>query len=211
MSLATATKIARALGVKRQAAQRLLSGIAPSGQVVVNGRPVNAWLISALPAHAQELLASRAQGSGWRNAEQLLSAPARRWDPPFPLAEVAQDCIDRAVKLQRALCRVLELQDDLTASTGELERIGLEDYQREFGHAISGRHLRNLVNRTLARDAGAGRFARVELFLDERPARKDATRPAISLAVQTEFRELQDVIATFKNPAKPADTEKEYL
>src|ERR1039458_9365610 len=74
----TATQIARALGVKRQAAQRLLSGIAPSGQVVANGRLVSAWLISALPAHSQELLASRAQSTGYRNAEQLLSAPDKQ-------------------------------------------------------------------------------------------------------------------------------------
>src|ERR1035441_6350911 len=139
-------------------------------------------MISALPALSQELLAKRAQAAGCRNVEQFSSAPAKLWEPPFPLAEVAQDCIDRAVKLQRALRRVLELQDDLTRSTGELERIGLEDYQREFGHSITGRHLRNLVNRTLARDAGAGQLARVELFLDEKPVRKDATRPAISLA-----------------------------
>src|ERR1035437_9521747 len=210
-NLFAASQIARALGVKRQAAQRLLSGIAPCRQVIVNGRAANAWTISTLPTPSQELLASRAQGSGCRDAEQFLSAPARLWEPPFPLAEVAPDCIGRAVKLQRALCRVLELQDNLTVSTGELERIGLEDYQREFGHAITGRHLRNLVNRTLARDAGAGQLARVELFLDEKPVRKDATRPAISLAVQTEFRELQDVVSTFKNPAKPADAEKEYL
>src|ERR1035441_2127333 len=134
-SLFTATQIGRALGVKRQSAQRLLSGIAPSRQVIANGRPASAWGLSALPAHSQELLASRAQGSGCRNAEQLLSAPARLWEPPFSLAEVAPDCINRAAKLQRALSRVLELQDDLAVSTGELERIGLEDYQREFGHA----------------------------------------------------------------------------
>ena len=209
--LFTASQVSRALGVKRQAAQRLLSGIVPSGQVVVNGRPTNAWAFSALPADCQELLASRAQGSGCRNAEQLLSAAAKRWEPPFPLAEVAQDCIDRAVKLQRALLRGLELQDDFTVSTSALERMGLEGYRREFGHAVSARHLRNLVKRTLERGGGAGQFARVELFLDDKPARKDAARPEISLAVQTEFRELQDAIGTFKDPARPADAEKDYL
>src|ERR1035441_4278589 len=146
-SLFTASQIARALGVKRQSAQRLLSGIAPSGQVIANGRPASAWMISALPAHSQELLASRAQSSGCRDAEQLLSAPAKRWEPPFPLAEGAQGCIEKAGQLQRALRRVLELHDSLTVSTGELERIGLEDYQREFGHPITGRHLRNQIGR----------------------------------------------------------------
>lgn len=210
-NLFTASQIARALGVKRQAARRVLSSITPAGHVIVGGRPAAAWIISALPAHSQELLARRAHGLGFRNAEQFLSAPAQQWEPPLPLAEIAQDCIDRAVKLQRALRRVLELQDNLTRSTGELERIGLEDYQREFGHAVTGRHLRNLVNRTLDRDAGAGQFARVELFLDEKPARKNAARPAISLAVQTEFRELQEVIGTFKNAVEPAGAEKDYL
>ena len=210
-NLFTASQVARALGLKRQAAQRLLSGIAPSGQVIVNGRPASAWAITALPEHARELLTSRAQGLGHRSAEDLLSAPAKRWEPGLPLAEVAPDCLDRAVKLQRALRRVLELQDNLTVTPAELERVGLEDYQREFGHTISGRHLRNLVKRTLERDGGAGQFARVELFLEERPARKDAARPPISLAVQTEFRELLDVIGQFKNPAKPAEAERDYL
>jgi hypothetical protein len=119
-SLFTATQFARALGVRRQAAQRLLCGIAPGGQVIVNGRTANAWTTSALPAHSQEMLAHRAQGLGYRNPEQLLSAPGRLWEPPIPLAEVAQDCIDRAVKLQRALLRVLEWQDDVKASPAEL-------------------------------------------------------------------------------------------
>src|ERR1035441_3536310 len=91
-NLFTASQIARALGVKRQAAQRLLSSIAPSGQVIANGRPASAWMISALPAPSQAMLASRAQGSGFRDTEQLLSAPARLWQPPIPLVEVAPDC-----------------------------------------------------------------------------------------------------------------------
>jgi hypothetical protein len=207
----TAMQLARALGVKRQAAQRLLSGVAHSGQVVVNGRPAGAWMISELPAPLQELLARRMEEAGFRNAEQFLSAPAKRWESAIPLAEVSQDCVDRAVKLQRALRRTLELRDDLTVPSGELERIGLEDYRREFGHAVSGRHLRDLVKRTMERDGGAGQFDRLDLFLDEKPARNNATRPPISLTVQTEFRELQGAISSFKNPAEPTGAEKDYL
>jgi hypothetical protein len=116
-TLFTATQIARALGVKRQAAQRLLSGIAPSGQVIVNGRPASAWLLSALPACSQELLAKRAERLGCRNPEQLLTEP-------IP---------------------------------------------------------------------------------------EGTTKPRISLAVQTEFRELQDVVSLFKNREEPAAAEKDYL
>ena len=116
-NLFTAAQIAGALGIKRQAAQRTLSDIAPSGKVPVRGRPANAWMVAALPAHSQELLASRAQNSGFRGPEQLLRAPGP----------------------------------------------------------------------------------------------KDAIKPTISLAAQTEFRELLTVVAMFKNATQPAEDEKEYL
>ncbi len=206
-----ASQIARALGNKRQAVQRLLSGIAPSGQVMVSGNLADAWAITALPAPTRELLGKRAVSLGYRSAEQLLTASANQWEPRVPLAEVAQDCIDRAAKLQRALQRVLSLNDNAAVSAGERERIGLEDYAHEFGYGVTGRHLRDLVKRTVDREAGGGDFARLELFLEERPARKEAGRPAVSLAVQTEFRALLDVIGTFKNSAGPSDAEMDYL
>ncbi len=192
----TARQIGRALGKKRQAMQRLLCGVEPGGQVVVNGALAGAWTISALPIQVQEQLTREAQRLGYRNSEHLLSAPAGRWEPLIPLGEVAQHCLDKAAKLQRALARSLALQDDPASLPKDRERAGLEDYRRHCGGEIKPRHLRRLIKRTLDRDGGAGQLSRLELYLDERPARKAAAKPTISLAVQSEFRELQEVVAT---------------
>jgi hypothetical protein len=188
-----------------------MAGIAPTGQVTVNGNLASAWTTSALPAPAQALLASEAARLGYRNAEQLLNAPAKLWMPALSVSEVAQHCLDKSAKLERALSRALHLQNDLTISTADLERIGLEDYRKEFSHAVTGRYLRELVKRTLDRDGGACMFGRLELYLDENPARKHAPKPAAPVGVISEFIELQDIVSTFKNPAAPTQAEMEYL
>lgn len=210
--LYTATQIARALGKKRQALQRLLGGIAPSGQVLSGGNVASGWKVAALPASLQEELNYKAsQRNGYRNVEHLLSAANQRWEPPMPLSEVAQQSVEKATKLQRALRNVLAKENNLAVSTAELESIGLADYQKEFGHNITARHLRGLVKRTLERAGAAGEFNRLELYLDENAARKNPVKPAVSLAVQSEFGELCSIIITFKNPAAPNDKEKECL
>jgi hypothetical protein len=207
----TATQIARALGKSRQAVQRVLSDVAPTGVVIVSGNAAAAWQVAVLPVSFQGELKIRAMQQGGRDVECLLNTPRVRWQSPIALPEIAQHCIDKATALQRALRRVLAIQDDITISSAELERIGLEDYAREFGHGITDRYMRDLIKRTIERDGGANQFERIELYLDERPAQKQATAPAISLSVQSEFRELLDVVGTFKNPAQPDTAEKGYL
>jgi hypothetical protein len=209
-NLYTTSQIAHALGMKRQAARRMLANIPPTSKVIVFGNPANAWTVCELPGHLQELLTAKAERLGYRASEQLLSAPPGSWQPSVPLSQVAQHCLDKAVKLQRALARVLSLQNDLTISAAELERIGLDDYRKEFGHTITARYLRELVSRTLDRDGGAGAFGRLDLFLDNNPARKHATKGA-PLSANSDFRELQDVVAGFPNPAAPTPGEKEFL
>lgn len=207
----TASQIARALGKQRQAVQRLLRDVTPTGSVVVGGNVANAWTMVALPSEMQKELEARAWQRGCRNAEHLLASPGEAWQPSLPISEIAQHSIDAAAKLQRALQRVLVLQNDLAISSSELERVSIEDYKREFGHAVSARYLRELIRRTLDRAGGGDDFSRLELFLDERPARKSAPRAVVTLAVQNEFRELLEVSAAFKNPGAPSDEEKNYL
>lgn len=207
----TAAQIARALGKTRQVVQPALASVTPSSAQIVNGRTVNAWLISALPGAMQKEIGVAAALRGCRNAEHLLATASEPWKPSLPLSEIAQHCIDKAAKLQRALARVLAAQTESAVLTAETERLGLADYAREFGSVISGRYLRELVTRTLERAGDAQEFSRLELYLDERPARKITARPAISLAVQDEFRELLEIVGTFKNPGEPSDTEREYL
>lgn len=207
----TAAQIARAIGVSRQAVQRLVSGIAASAQIIVNGNVTNAWTFFALPAETQKALEAMALNLGFRNAEQLLESPAKRWEPARPLCQIDQACIDRAAKLQRALARALAMMQNPDVSSADCERAGLEDYASEFGRAITDRHLRNLIKRTTARDGGAGDFQRLELFLDERPARKAESAPLVTLATQTECRELEQIIQTWHNPLEPTADEKGAL
>jgi hypothetical protein len=210
-NLYTTSQIARTLGMNRRAVRRVLANVPAAGKVIVSGSPANAWTVCALPASLQELLAAEAKRLGYQSAEQLLRAPAKRWESAVPFSEVAQHCLDKAAKLQRALARVLSLRNDLTISPAERERIGLADYQTEFGHAVSARYLRELVKRTLDRDGGAGELGRLDIYLDDNLARKHAAGRGVPLSANSDFRELQDVVASFTNPAAPTPGEKQYL
>lgn len=61
-NLFTASQIGRALSVKRQAAQRLLSGTAPGGIRIMSGVESAAWSIEQLPASLQSRLEAAAAG-----------------------------------------------------------------------------------------------------------------------------------------------------
>lgn len=209
VQLFTAAQIARGMGLKRQALHRMLNGISPAGEMLVNGNLARAWHFTSLPVSCQEKLSSEAHRLGYRNPEQLLSTPPKRWEPSLPIGEMAESCIDKAAKLQRALRRCLTL-DEASTSAAERERAGSEDYQREFGHTITARHLRSLVRRTLERDGGAEELDRLELYVEERPARRAPARPSAS-GCPADFRELREVISTFKNSVAPTDSELEYL
>jgi hypothetical protein len=106
---------------------------------------------------------------------------------------------------------VLSLQNDLSRSSAELEQIGLADYRREFGFAITDRSLRALVKRTIERDGGAENFARLELYLDERPARKAPLPSKPRAGDEVEFGELRGELAAFKQPTAPTDSEIHFL
>lgn len=207
----TAAQIAAALGKAKRTIFAGLQGIAPSGQVIVSGNAASAWTLEALPVRMRDELTVIAKARRYRDAAHLLSAPSQSWKPVVPLSAVAQPALDKAAKLQRSLVRVLALQADLTRTSGELEQIGLEDYQREFGYAVTDRALRGLVKRTIERDGGAENFNRLELYLDERPARKAPAPSAPRPGDEVEFRELREVLATFKQSNEPTAAELSYL
>ena len=207
----TAAQIALALGRKRQALARALAASPADGCVVVVGQTAAAWSIAALPGPLQTELDALAQRRGFRNVQSLLAAPPQAWQPSLPLSEIAQSSLDKAAKLQRALARILERQNDLSLTAAALEQIGLEDYRQQFGQTLTARALRSLVKWTLDRDAGALNFSRLEIYLPETPARKMASKPSIALAVESEFRALHDAMASFKYPASPSPKEKSYL
>lgn len=211
----TAAHLARALGRQRQALARALAAVPADGRMMVNGALVNAWSFAALPADLKAEIGRDAQRLGFRDAQSLLEATGwpQSATPAVPLADVAQGALAKAVKLQRALARTLAAQNDSSLSAPALEEMGLADYAREFGHAITGRHLRRLVNRTMdrARAACVQTFDRLDLFLPENPARKLAPKAAPVLAREAEFHALHEAMAAFKNPAAPSAAEKSFL
>lgn len=207
----TAAQIGEALNKKRQSIQQALADVAADGRAVVAGQTASAWSFAALPVALQTELDATAQRLGLRNAQTLLSNPVLPWQPPVPLAEIESRCLERAVKLQRALARVLERRHDPTISASELERIGLADYAREFGHAIKDRALRAVVKRTVDRDHGAENWSRLEIYLPANPARKHAPKPFTSVASEAEFDQVRNAIATCTDATAPNEAEKAYL
>jgi hypothetical protein len=95
-------------------------------------------------------------------------------------------------------------------TSSQFERLGVQDYRRIFGHSISTRHWRRLFRRTLDRDGGAKNWRRLEIYLDESPARRPELKPRVQF-VATTFRPLQELISSFENPAAPTELEKDCL
>jgi hypothetical protein len=206
-ALYSASQIARALKKKRQTVQQILSHEVPCGKMIVGGNEANAWTFAKLPNAIQQSLHSEAARGNYRNAEALLQNPCKRWEAPLSLGEIAQSNLDKASNLQTALRPLLEKQHALNSSQ-ELERLGLLEYKKVFGHEISTRHWRRLFTRTIERDNGLAEWTRLEIYLDENPARK---QKPISAKAPEEFRELQQVIANFVNQTAPTENETDYL
>lgn len=202
----TAAQLAAALGQSKQSIRRKVNNSPADSARIVAGNAADAWSFAALPVSLQNEIAAEAARLGYRNAEQFLAAPREAWKPARPLNQVAQADLDKAAKLMRALAPSLERLDNPVLSSSDIERLGVADYRREFGFAISARHWRRLFRRTLERDSAAEQFQRLELYLDERPARP----PADSKAMLA-HAELQTVIAQFKEPNKPTVEESGYF
>jgi hypothetical protein len=205
----TAAQIAAALYRPKRSVLEALERTACSGTKIVHGNAARAWAKDALPQNilgALENEASRRKMS----VELLLASPAPLWRPRFPLSQLTDAAIERASLLQQALAPALERRSDDCLTKPEFERLSIEDYRRIFGYSISARHWRRLFRRTLVRDGGAKNWARLEIYLDESPARKPELSRPIHF-VSAAFRPLEDLIASFANPAAATELEKSCL
>ena len=144
MSVAfTIAQIAQTLGITKQAVSKRLVSIKPSGMVAIRGKIASSWTIDQLPDDMRAAIQSCVSSKGYRDAEHLLTAPPERWYPKINgetvnLVELHPDCLENAVKLQRALLPLLP-RLEVAASYAEMEKEGLALYAREFGHAITSR------------------------------------------------------------------------
>jgi len=208
-SVFSAAQIAAALQRSKRSVLESLRETSPSETKIVYGNEARAWSKDMLPQNivtALEDVAARRKTS----IDELLTLPPPFWRPPHPLSELCKEAIERASLLQRALAAALARMNDVDLTSADFERLGVEDYRKTFGHRISTRHWRRLLKRTLDRDGGAENWSRLEIYLDDSPARKPELRKR-GLYTPIALRPLQELISSLENPAAPTEMEKECL
>src|SRR6266478_1707775 len=205
----TAAQIATALQRSKRSVLEALKCASSAGTRIVSGNEARVWSRETLPlsilAELEEIAARRKV-----SVEALLGSPPPFWRPRYPLSELSQKTIERASLLKRALAPVLALQNDRTLTSAEFEQLGVEDYRRICGHIVSTRHWRRLFRRTLNRDGGAENWGRLEIYLDESPARRPELKKIVPFAPAA-LRPLQKLISSFANPAEPTELENSCL
>ena len=163
-----------------------------------------------LPLDWQLEITRRGVKRGFENGEQFLANLPEPWKCPLPWSLVSRNHQEKAVKLQKALARVMELRAHGTKGA-ELESIGLEDYKAVFGYGLKdARHFRRLLHRTIDRDAGDDNWQRLEIYLDDRAFRRPRA-PRQVVRNKYVHRELDETIATLENRQSPTATDREFL
>jgi hypothetical protein len=203
----TAARIGRVLGKTKRAVIFALSS-APSKQVMAQGGVSAAWTVEALPSEWQAELAAIAQRRLFPNVEALLLDTRTGWQPPIPLSQVDQKAIDRAVKLRKALARPLTQQHAVSGSA--LNDLGLADYRRAFGHTISAKQWRRLLDRATRRDGGLENWRRLDLYIDDAAFRR-STPKRCSHAKRFDHHPIDDVIAGMESRDNPTLEDKAWL
>ena len=204
-------QIARAADMLRQAVVKGLEGVAPGGQIDLDGKAAQAWTFESLPMEWKLEITRRGMKRGFENGERFLaSLRLTPWQPRLPWAQVPTKEQEKARQLQKALARALALRGDPEAEAGQVERIGMHDFKAEFGYAVSARHWHRLFNRTIDRDGGEENWARPEIYLDDRAlaVRKPARETA---ANEYRHRALDDVIAVLQDRQDPSSEDRSLL
>ena len=196
-NLFTATQIARAVGISRQA--------------VSNRLAAETAAFSALPVDWQLQITRRGVTRGFENGEDYLaSLPAVPWKAPLPWDRVPSKEQVKAARLQKALARAMVLRGDPSAAPGQAEAAGLEDFKAEFGYAISARHWRRLLARTLERDGGEESWQRLDIYLDDRTFNV-ATPKRQVLRNEYQHRTLDEMLATLENRQNPTASDRQFI
>lgn len=203
----TAAEIGLCLDCTPQNARKILKAVVPaSAKKIVSGVSAAAWRFDSLPSPLLVRLAKTAVQHGFSTPLQFLQNALRGKESPLSLVHISDAEIARAQQLQRALARSLQSSSELPIA--QLARIAAADYQREFGHLVSDRHLRGLIDRTIKRDRGNGNFDKLNLYVSERPPKR-STRPS-PLGASFGFDELDVIFATLQDRTNPTLSEISY-
>lgn len=207
----TAAQIALAAGKTKRTVSYALEGIRPSQTVFIKGQQTPAWFLADLPSGLRRSLEQKAKADNYRDAAAMLARPATPWKPVWPLKELHPNCIGQALLLQRALESSLARRHDINISSAEFDQLGVADYARVFGKTITPRYFRELLKRTVERDAGAEDWARLEIYLPEMLRRQTTAPRPTAAAISACFDQLLEVIQQFKSPAQPSSAEEDLL
>jgi transposase InsO family protein len=200
----TAAQIATCLGVTPQAVRKTLRGIEAASVKIVCGVETAAWNFEQLPEKLRTRLNEEAGRRSYRNAQALLASPPTVWQPALALNNICRKDLEIAQKLQRALRPWLAQQHTCDLASSEMERLGVVDYAREFGHSISFRYWRELFMRTLKRDGGAEDWGRLEIYLPGKLTPKAGPCKVVLDALVEQFPALDSFIASCSNPPTEA-------
>ena len=202
----TASQIAAALGMKRQAVAWHLRAIEPATRdKIVKGNPAAAWTLAQLPpALLARAEAARVNGH-YRTLNDVFTMPRTRWQPSLPLDKFCAADIQAAAKLRDALKPWLIRQHEL--KPGELKAGALTSYRQHFGHEISARYLDEIFERTIRRDDGREEWNELAIYLPARLKAKEIPADVVTQALADDFAELESFILACTNPHAPNKTE----
>ena len=202
----TVAQIARASGLMRQT---IHAGLAQIARGIDDGG--EGWRFADLPMDWQLGITRRGVKRGFENGEKYLaSLPLTPWQCPLTWDRIPKGEQDKAVRLQKALARALALRMDGSATAAQAGEAGLADFRAQFGYAISARHWRRLVNRTIERDGGEENWQRLEIYLDDRAFIASSPAPGPETA-EDSHADLADAISALENRQEPTPSDREYL
>lgn len=208
----TAAEIAQALGCSDQNVRKRLSAVASNAtKVAIDNSLVSTWAIESLPASMARQLSEKAEAKGYRTTAELLAEPFSRYESPFPVCELAPEAIERARKLQRALRNFLRIRSSATMRASEFNECGVAAYKSEFGYVVSPKHWRRLFDRTIERDNGTEEWERLEIYVEERPARRRPNERVTRSGPSIDLPLLSDTLNAFAGRSKLQIDELTYL
>jgi hypothetical protein len=205
----TAAEIAAALGRKRQNVAALLSPVPATGSKIVSGQEARGWSVSVLPQPVLRSLNEQARRNGCRDAAEYLRQSSRTWAPEVPLTECDPIAIEAAQKLREALRPSLGRQNGWL-SADDFKRRGVEDYRKVFGHEITPRHFDRLFVRTLRRAGTTHDLDKLELYLPERPKRREV-ETVVATGSTDAGKRLASFLKVLVDPLNPTMAERESV
>lgn len=115
---------------------------------------------------------------------------------------------EKAAKLRNVMEPFMRARHLETRTQAELETAGIAAYQKEFGHAITGRWFRALYTRTLERGQAHEDWMRLELYLDDSASAPGPKSQSKSTKPKFNHASLGHRLA-FRDPASPTLSERQ--